>query len=65
MPVGVKGYAASISDLAEGSTVNLVLIRDKSVSEDKLTEQDLKVKYAIIQSPPPTTTTTPPPAKKQ
>lgn len=57
-PKGVKGYAASISDLTAGSTVNVILIRDKSLNADKVTDNDLRVKFAIIQTP--ASSTTPP-----
>ncbi len=59
LPPGVKGYAATIADLAAGKTVNLILIRDKSISDDKATESDLRVKFAIIQTQPPPTATPP------
>ena len=60
MPPGVTGYAASNSDLVEHSTVNLILIRDKTISDAKATDDDLRIKYAIIQALP---TTTAPPVK--
>jgi hypothetical protein len=63
-PIGVPHYAASFSDLVPGSTVFLTLIRDKSISEAKATDADLRVKYAVIESLPSTTTTPAPPAKK-
>ncbi|HEV3386006.1 MAG TPA: hypothetical protein VG097_14400 [Gemmata sp.] len=55
MPIGVTGYAASTSDLVEHSTVNLILIRDKSISDAKATDDDLRIKYAVIKEPPPAT----------
>jgi hypothetical protein len=60
MPPGVTGYAASNSDLVEHSTVNLILIRDKTISDAKATDDDLRIKYAVIQALPTATT---PPAK--
>lgn len=51
-PPRVTGYAAQISDLVAGSTVDVILIRDKSIPDDKVTDSDLRVKYAIIQAPP-------------
>ena len=56
VPKGVRGYAATIADLTPGSTVVVVLIRDKSVQADKATDDDLRVKYAILDTPAPTTT---------
>lgn len=47
-PDGVTGYAASAFDLTPGTIVELILIRDKSVSAEKAAESDLRVKYAII-----------------
>jgi hypothetical protein len=60
-PIGVPHYAASFSDLVPGSTVYLILIRDKSITDAKATDADLRVKYAVIEALPTTTTT---PAKK-
>ncbi len=64
MPVGVTGYAASMSDITLSSTVNLILIRDKTITEAKATEDDLRIKFAIIQPPmPPATPPAAPPNK--
>jgi hypothetical protein len=57
-PIGVTGYAASTSDLTPGTLVDITLIRDKSIAGAKATDEDLRVKYVIIQ--PPTTAATPP-----
>jgi hypothetical protein len=64
VPPGVVGYAANIADLTPGSTVDLILIRDKSIPEAKVTEDDMRIKYAVITALP-TTTTTNPPKKNQ
>lgn len=53
-PGGVTGYAASKSDLSPGTIVEVYLIRDKSVTAAKATEDDLRVKYAIILGHDPT-----------
>jgi hypothetical protein len=63
VPKGVRGYAATIADLTSGSTVIVVLIRDKSIQAEKATDDDLRVKYAILDTPAANTTTNPP--KKQ
>jgi hypothetical protein len=63
IPAGVVGYAANVSDLAPGSTVDLILIRDKSIPEAKVTEEDMRIKYAIITALPTAATT--PPKKNQ
>lgn len=47
-PEGVPGYTASHFDLRPGSVVEVVIIRDKSIPASKATEEDLRVKYAII-----------------
>jgi len=49
LPTGAPGYAAKIDDLEVGGTVNLLLIRDKSIAQDKATDDDLRIKFAIIQ----------------
>jgi hypothetical protein len=59
VPMGVVGYAANNSDLAPGTTIDLVLFHDKSIPEVKLTEEDWRIKYAVITAWPTT------PAKKQ
>jgi hypothetical protein len=59
LPKPFPGYAASVSDLTPGTLVEIRLIRDKSISEAKATDQDLRVKYAVIKSPPPTPATPP------
>jgi hypothetical protein len=53
-PDGVTGYAASTGDLAPGTIVEVILIRDKSIAADKAKEEDLRVKYAIILGKEPT-----------
>jgi hypothetical protein len=47
-PVGAPGYAIAKSDLTPGSIVEVILIRDKSIAADKVTEGDLRVKYATV-----------------
>jgi hypothetical protein len=55
-PEGAPSYAASSADLVPGSIVEVRMIRDKSITAAKATEDDLRVKYAIIlgkdQNPP-------------
>lgn len=53
-PPGVTGYAANPYDLTPGTIVEIILIRDKSVAAAKATEDDLRVKYAIILGKNPT-----------
>ncbi|MBN9122816.1 MAG: hypothetical protein J0I06_27375 [Planctomycetes bacterium] len=52
-PSGVTGYAANRSDLTPGTIVEVILIRDKTVPAAKATEDDLRIKYAIIQGKDP------------
>ena len=47
-PLGVPGYAASKSDLVPGTLVDLSLIRDRSITLEKMVESDLRLKYVII-----------------
>jgi hypothetical protein len=47
-PTSAPGYAAERGDLKPGQLVDVTLVRPKSVSADKATLQDLKVKYAVI-----------------
>jgi hypothetical protein len=47
-PLGAPGYAIAKSDLAPGSIVEVIIIRDKSIAADKVTEGDLRIKYATI-----------------
>lgn len=47
-PLGAPGYAVAKTDLMPGSIVDVTLVRDKSVAADKMTEADLRIKYAIV-----------------
>src|SRR5262249_52505314 len=47
-PDGVPSYAASVADLTPGTIVDVRMVRDKSIPVAKMTEGDLRVKYAII-----------------
>jgi hypothetical protein len=55
-PAGAPWYAASPADLEPGHIVEVVFVREKTVPAAKATEDDLRVKYAIIlgkdSSPP-------------
>jgi hypothetical protein len=71
-PLGAPSYAASPSDLLPGAVVEVRMIRDKKIPADKVTEDDIRVKYAIIYSqnpngptPIPGAKTTPTPPKKK
>lgn len=48
LPLGVTGYAASTYDLTPGAIVEVIIIREKSIPASKATEDDLRVKYAIV-----------------
>jgi len=52
LPMGVPNYAASMSDLTKGTPVNVILVRDKSIPSSKVTDDDSRIKYVIIQPPP-------------
>jgi hypothetical protein len=47
-PSVVTGYAASRSDVVPGTYLEVILIRDKHIAAEKATENDLRIKYAII-----------------
>ncbi len=49
-PQGVPGYLAERTDLHAGQTVELTLVRPKSIPADKVKEGDLQVKYAVIMA---------------
>lgn len=48
VPYSVPGYQASKSDLTPGTVVEVYVVRDKAVPAGKTTEDDLRVKYAVI-----------------
>ena len=67
-PPGAPSYAATKTDLVAGTIVEVIVVRDKSIAAEKVTEGDLRVKYAIIlgQDPnPPKDNSNPAPAKKK
>jgi hypothetical protein len=47
-PSGVTGYAANRSDVTSGTYVEVFLIRDKKIPAEKVSESDLRIKYAVI-----------------
>jgi hypothetical protein len=47
-PAGAPWYAASPTDLVPGTIVEVIIIRDRKIPVAKQTENDLRVKYAII-----------------
>ncbi|VTU01271.1 unnamed protein product [Gemmataceae bacterium] len=47
-PAGAPWYAASPTDLVPGTIVQVILIRDRKIPIDKVKEDDLRVKYALI-----------------
>jgi hypothetical protein len=47
-PLGAPGYAIAKSDLAAGSIVEVIIIRDKTIAADKVTESDLRIKYVTV-----------------
>ena len=47
-PPGAPSYAAARGDLVPGAIVEVFVVREKSIAADKVTEGDLRVKYAII-----------------
>lgn len=55
LPTGYPGYAATVTDLKGGSNVYVYLVREKSISDSKATDDDLRVKYVVIEPPADTT----------
>jgi hypothetical protein len=47
LPQGAPGYAIERTDLRNGDLVKLKLVRPRSVRADKVTPDDLSIKYAI------------------
>ncbi len=47
-PIGVPGYAATKAELTPGTIVEVILIRDRSISTAKATEDDLRLKYVYL-----------------
>ena len=69
VPHAVSGYQAAKSDLKPGTVVEMHVIRDKTIAQNKVTDADMRIKYAIIlgEDPhPPKDITNPPktPPKK-
>lgn len=52
-PSGVPQYASSAAELKPGTIVEVIIVRDKGIAAAKATEDDLRVKYAIIQGKDP------------
>jgi hypothetical protein len=47
-PAGVPGYVATKAEVTPGMIVEVILIRDKSISAAKATEDDLRMKYVYL-----------------
>ena len=47
-PAGVIGYAASPFDVTPGTYLEVLLVRDRTIPAAKATEDDLRIKYAVI-----------------
>ena len=47
-PAGVAGYAAERSEVVPGTYLEVYLIRDKNIAAAKATEDDLRIKHALI-----------------
>lgn len=48
-PIGAHGYAAARTDLKPGHIVELHLVHPRDISESKLTDKDLLIKYVVIE----------------
>ncbi len=49
LPKGAPGYAGQKTDLKPGDFVTLQLVRPKAIKQSQLKQEDLRIKYAIIQ----------------
>lgn len=47
-PSGAPGYAASLNELVPGTIVEVVAMRDRKIPANKVSEDDLCVKYVVI-----------------
>lgn len=47
-PIGVPGYQAAKADIVPGTIIDLHLIRDRTIATNKVTDSDMRIKYAII-----------------
>jgi hypothetical protein len=47
-PLGVVGYAADKADVVPGTILEVFLLRDKTIPADKVTDADMRIKYALI-----------------
>lgn len=47
-PTSVPGYAADKKDVTPGTYVEVVLVRDRTISVTKATEDDLRIKYVYV-----------------
>lgn len=53
-PFGAPWYAASPGELVPGTIVEVIIVRDRKIPAEKVKEDDLRVKYAIILGKDPT-----------
>jgi hypothetical protein len=64
VPYSVIGYQASKSDLKKGTIVEVFVIRDKKIAAEKVTEDDLRIRYIVILGEDPNPPKDGPPSKK-
>ena len=48
-PIGAPGYAAAKSELKPGHIVELQLVRPRDIAADKAKDEDIVIKYAMIE----------------
>ncbi|HEX4610420.1 MAG TPA: hypothetical protein VH092_19675 [Urbifossiella sp.] len=47
-PAGVPGYVGTKAEVTAGMVVDVIVIRDRKISAEKATEDDLRLKYVYI-----------------
>ena len=66
-PLGAPGFQALKSDITPGTVIEAHLIRDKTIATNKVTDADMRIKYAVIHHHDPNSPkdiVAPSPAKK-
>ena len=48
IPTNIPGYATSRSDVVPGTFLEVYLLCDKNIPAGKMTDADLRIKYAVI-----------------
>jgi hypothetical protein len=66
-PIGAPGFQAGKADIVPGTIIEAHIIRDRTIAASKLTDSDMRLKYAVIlrhDPNPPKDIASPSPSKK-